>query len=181
MKYISILAVIVTMCLLFVGCGKNGNTQNPGTPVQNDSSNGAVEAEPQENIFRYNGAQMVLPADFSDYTLSPIASDYTFLYADAMKGIIGIEDMKEDIDPNVTSLESYAAYQAEKYDAEAVQTEGLWTLVYEDLTQNEPQMFICAFYETEDAYWTVKSYCTTDMFETFEAEMWDYVKSVTFE
>ena len=181
MKYISIIAVIVTMCLLFAGCGKNGDTQNSNTPVQNDSSNGVVETEPQENIFRYNGAQMVLPADFSDYTLSPIASDYTFLYADAMKGIIGIEEKKEEIDPAVTSLESYAAYQAAKFGTEAVQTEGFWTLEYEDFTQNEPQMLVCVFYETEDSYWIVKSYCTSDMFETFETVMWNYVKSVTFE
>ena len=181
MKYISILAVVLTMCLLFAGCGKNGENQDPNTPAQNIGSSGVEETEPQEHIFRYNGAQMVLPLDFSDYTLAPIASDYTFLYADAMKGIIGIEERKEEIDPAVTSLESYAAYHAAKFGGEAVQTEGFWTLEYEDLTQNEPQMFVCVFYETERAYWTVKSYCTSDTFETFETVMWDYVKSVTFE
>ena len=181
MKYISIIAVLLAMCLLFVGCKNSDQGSEPSQQVPTDPNGVPVETEPQELTFSYNGATVTLPGTFVDYTLMPLAADYTFLYAEAMVGLAGIEDLKEEVDPSVTSLETYAAYRANLVGGEAVQQDGLWTLTYEDLTQNEPQMLVCAFYETERGYWIIQSYCTSDVFENHQADMWNYVKAVTFE
>ena len=180
MKYISIIAVLLAMCLLFAGC-KDDPAQTPDTPVQTDGTGVPVETEPAEYTFSYNGATVTLPNTFTDYTLYPIAADYTFLYAEPLIGLCGIEDLKDEIDPSVTSLETYVAYRAGLVGGEAVQQDGLWTLTYEDQSQNEPQMMVCVFHETERGYWIIKSYCTSDVFAEHETDMWNYVKSVTFE
>lgn len=179
MKYVSIIAVLLAMCLMFAGC--KDKAQTDPTQLPTDNSGVPVETEPQEVTFRHNGAVVTLPSSFIDYTLMPLAADYTFLYGDSMVGLSGIEDLKEEIDPSVTSLETYVAYRANLVGGEAVQQDGLWTLSYEDLTQNEPQMLVSVFHETERGYWIIQSYCPSDVFETHQADMWNYVKSVTFE
>lgn len=181
MKYVSIIAVLLAMCLIFVGCKDNEQTDKPAEQTPIDAPAEPVETEPQEITFSNNSAIITLPATFTDYTEKPIAEGYAFLYGDAMVGLRGTEDQKTDLDESVTSLESYAAYQASVFGGEAVQQDNLWTLSYEDLSENEPQMLVCVFYETENAFWTVQSYCPSNVFEIHQADMWNYVKSVTFE
>lgn len=182
MKYISIIALLLTVCFLFAGC-KDGKQKgkNPLEQVPTLHGSLSVETEPQEVTFTHSGVTVTLPGNFQDYTELPLGEQYTFLYAEPFVGLIGIEDIKEDLDDNITSLEAYAAYQASVFGGEAVEKDGLWTLVYEDLTQNEPQKMVCAFYETEQAYWMIQAYCTSDTFETHEEAMWSYVKAPTFE
>ena len=181
MKYISIIAVLLAMCLVFAGCKDNEQTDKPAEQTPTAAPADPVETESQEVTFSNNGAVITLPGTFTDYTGKPIAEGYAFLYGEVMMGLRGIEDQKADMDESVTSLESYAAYQASVFGGEAVQQDNLWTLSYEDLSENEPQMFVCVFYETENAFWTVQSYCPSNVFENCQADMWNYVKAVTFE
>ena len=180
MKYIIVIAVLLAMCLLFVACKDKNQTDAP-SQVPTDNSGVPVETESQEVTFCYNGASVTLPNSFEDYTLLPLAADYTFLYGNSMVGLCGIEELKDEIDPSVTSLETYVSYRANLVGGQAVQQDGLWTLSYEDQTQNEAQMMVCVFHETERGYWIIQSYCPSDVFENHQADMWNYVKSVTFE
>ena len=179
MKKISIIAVLLAFCLLFAACKESAETPSTQTPT--DASGVPVETEPQEITFSRNGVTVTLPGNFTDFSEAPVGKPYAFLYADPLVGLFGIEESKETVDESVTSLETYAAYRASLVGGEAMEQDGLWTLSYEDNTQNEVQNMVCAFYETESAYWTIQSYCTWDCFETSEEVMWSYVKAVTFE
>ena len=181
MKKISIIAVILAFILVFTGCKGNNQADNASNPLPTDQSGVPIETEDGKVTYSYNGATAILPNTFTDYTTNAIGADYTFLYAEAYVGLGGIEEFKDELNENITSLDSYVSYRAELVGAEPAQENGQWTMCYEDMTQNEAQMVVCVFHETEESFWIIQSYCTSDVYSEHEAEMWNYVNSVTFE
>ena len=170
-----ILSVLFLVSILLVGCKK------PAPPAANPTVPTTVPAtEPPKVDFQRAGITLALPENFIDYSDYPMNQGYEFWYAGDYVGIFAIQESKDTIDESVTNLESYCAYQATVLGGEAAQNAGIWTFSYEDLTQNEPQTFICAVYETKDAYWMVKSYCPSDLYETHKEAMLSYVTAATF-
>ena len=179
MKYTSIFAILLIGCLLLVGCNNAEPVKETGSQIPNDQIN--EETEPQTVTFTRMDVTFTLPANFTDYSETPIGAPYDFLYAEAYIGLLGIIDVKEDLSEEINSLESYAASQASALGTQAEEKDGVWMALYEDLEQNEPQMYLCAFYETDTAFWTIKSYCTSDAYENNQDTMWSYVTAATFE
>ena len=179
MKYSGILAILLVGCMLLVGCNNSEPADN--TQSQNPIDQATEETQPQEVTYTRKGVRFTFPANFSDYSDFAFGQQYDFLYADAYIGVLGIEDVKADLSEEITSLEVYAANQASAFGTQAEQKDGIWTALYEDLEQNEPQMMVCAFYETENSFWTIKSYCTSDVFTENQDAMWSYVTAATFE
>lgn len=172
-KLLSIMLAVMLLCGVFTGCNSADEETLPATVPE--------ATEPEEKEFLKNGIQLTLPGDFSDYSDYPIGQAYTFLYAGPSDGVYGMEDSKASLPETVTDLASYAAYQATLLGGEAVQKDGVWTLTYEDLTRNEPETNLCAFYEGNDCYWTVTAYCPSRSYEENQEIMWGYVTAVTFE
>ena len=179
MKYMSILAILLIGCMLLVGCNQADSAG--ATQAQDPHADAPEETIPLEVTYSRKGVSFTLPSNFSDYSELPLGTQYAFLYAEPYIGIQGIEDVKADLSEEITSLEAYATEQAAAFGTQAEDRNGIWTAVYEDQDQNEPQMIVCAFYETETAYWTIQSYCTSDMFETNQDAMWSYVTAAAFE
>jgi len=174
-KLLTVVTVIFLLCGMFAGCNnaENAGTEAPDTIPQ--------ETEPPVQHFSKDGVNFTLPTEFKDHTGTPLATDCNFLYSDGYIGLLGIQGDKAAQPETVTDLATYAADQAAALGGEAVQKDGIWSLVYEDPSQNETQIYICAFYEAENCYWTIKAYCPADMQQTYEETMWDYVTSPTFE
>ena len=169
MRFIRILTLLLVMCLIFTGCKESKNPDS--------SSN-----ENQEAVdFSRDGVIFDLPEDFTDYSDSPLATNYVFLYASPTVGIYGLKDPSGGLDEEITSLETFVESIAQRYNTEATQKDGIWVISYEDLEQNEPQTIVCAFYEVGDMYWSICSYCPSDLFEDNSEAMWGYVTSVKFE
>lgn len=177
MKYIRIFAVLLAIGLLFAGCKENDEPQMtfPKIPYSQ------VGIAPTKVTYTHQGVTMELPKDFSDNTQTPSGKNYSFMYGAASMGITGEKVSKNELSEEITSLELFAADYAAALQAEALQKDGFWTVQYEDPSQNEPQMYVCAFYETEDAYWIITSYCPSQTFENYSQDMWQYVTSATFE
>ena len=173
-KIFAVLMVAMLLCGLFAGCNNSADEETlPATIPE--------ATEPEEKEFLKNGIKFTLPGNFEDYSQAPAGQEYTFLYAGPYNGVYGTEDSKASLPESVKDLASYAAHQATALGGEAVQKDGIWTLTYEDLTKNEPQMFVCAFYEGQDCYWTVTAYCPSQCYEEDQEIMWGYVTAVTFE
>lgn len=172
MKYIRILAVLLAMCLLFAGCKGSSDHKTPDELFD--------EEQPDADFSRC-GIVFDLPEDFTDYSNSPLATNYEFLYASPYVGIYGLKDHAGGLDEEINSFEIFVSKIAERYGTEATQKDGIWVMSYEDPEQNEPQMIVCAFYEVGDMYWSICSYCPSDLFEENGDAMWGYVTSVTFE
>ena len=174
-KILSVFLLLALLLTAFAGC-KAGETPETTAP-----SPLADPTEPGEQVFTKNGLKIQLPDFFTDYSDLPIGQGYSFLYAGPYNGVEGIEEKKADMPESVTDLASYAAHQQAIYGGELTQKDGIWTLVYQDPTQNETQTYVCAFYETDAGYWSVKAYCPEDVYATYEADLWSYVTAVTFE
>lgn len=176
-RIFTILSVLFLISILLVGCKKPDTpTENPSVPTQTT----VPATEPPRQSFERAGISLELPENFRDYSEYPMSQEYEFLYASDFVGIFAIQESKDTVNEAVTTLETYCTYQASVLSGEAAQNAGIWTITYQDLTQNEPQTYICAVYETEDAYWTVKSYCPSDLYETYKEAMLSYVTAVTF-
>ena len=170
MKYLRILILLLAFCLLFAGC-KNSDSHDPV-----DQTNTPTEAP-----FSRGGVRFDLPEDFSDYSELPLGQNYDFLYANSFIGIYGMKDNSGGLDEEISSLEAFVAVQAEKCGAEASKKDNCWVFSYEDLEQNEPQMIVCAIYQVGDYYWSIYSYCPSDLFESNSEAMWGYITSPVFE
>ena len=177
MKYIRIFVLLLAFCLLFAGCKKNDESKSNYPQITPDQ----IGSAPTEITFSHNGVSMTLPSSFSDYTDLPVAENYSFLYGASMVGIHGQEIGKDTVAEEITSLELYAADYASHMSGEAEQSEGIWTVQYEDLSENEPQMYVCALYETEDSYWIISAYCPSLVFEDYSQDMLESVTSAVYE
>ena len=166
MRFIRILTLLLALCLVFAGCGK--------------SDNPAIENQEPVDFGR-GGVIFDLPEEFTDYSDSPLAAHYVFLYASPYVGIYGLRDHSGGLDEEISSFEAFVQSIAQRYNTEATQKDGIWVISYEDLEQNEPQTIVCAFYEVGDMYWSICSYCPSDLFEDNSEAMWGYVTSVKFE
>ena len=129
-------------------------------------------------LFTRNGATLELPTKFFDYSESPIGVGHSFLYGSDVMGIMGDQYIKTRTESE--SLESFVQSQAELHRVQATQKDGFWTITYDDPTQNEPQIYICVFYETQSSYWIVSAYCPDRMFEDCCTDMWNYATNVLF-
>lgn len=169
MKTIRIIAVMLLLCLLLPGCKKAEDSQ----------STQPTAAQPTEPTpYARSGAVLELPGDFFDYSDTPLGEGHSFLYGNDLMGIMGDEYSKTETAAD--SLEAFAQSQAEMHGVEATQKDGFWTITYEDPNQNEPQIFICAFHETQSSYWIVSAYCPDRMLEDCQADMWKYATNVQF-
>lgn len=175
-KVLTIVTVIFLLCGVFAGCNNAETAPGTDSPVTVPQ-----ETEPPMQHFSRDGVNFTLPTNFKDHTDTPLAQDCSFLYSDGYIGLLGIQSDKAAQPETVTDLASYAADQAAALGGEAVQKDGIWSYTYEDPTQNETQIYICAFYEAENCYWTIKAYCTADMQQTYGETMWGYVASPVFE
>ncbi len=177
MKYIRIFTVLLAIGLLFAGCKKNDESKSNYPQISPDQ----IGIASTDNTFSHNGVSMTLPSSFSDYTDLPIGQEYSFLYGASTVGISGLEVSKDTVSEEITSLELYAADYANQMSGEATQKDGIWSVQYEDLSQNEPQTYICALYETENAYWIISGYCPSQVFEDYGQDMWVSIASAVFE
>ena len=172
MKYIRILVLALTFCLLFAGC-KN---DVPDIELPDDF----VE-EPTEAPFSRGGVTFDLPEDFSDYSDLPLGERYEFLYASSFVGVYGLKDIAGGLDEEISTFDAFAATLAENRGAEATKKDNYWIYSYEDLEQNEPQMVVCAIYEVGDCFWSIYSYCPSELFAEYSDAMWQYITTAVFE
>lgn len=169
MKYIRNLALLLALCLVFSGCGSSEKSDD-------------LAIENQEPVdFGRGGVILDLPEEFSDYSHTPLAEHYEFLYASPFVGIYGLKDHSGGLDEEISTFEAFTQDIAHRYNTEVIQKDGISVISYEDLEQNEPQMIVCAFYEVGEMYWSICSYCPSDLFAENSDAMWGYVTSVTFE
>lgn len=153
---VKILAVLMAVCLLFAGC----------------------KEKEAKNSFSKDGLYIAFPDIFTDYCDTPLAEDYDFLFAGDYVGVLGISESKKDMPETVTDLQSYAGYIAEGYNQQVTEKDGFLTVSYEDLEMNDPQMYVCVFVETENHYWSIRSYCMSDSYENNAEMMWKYITAV---
>ena len=174
MKQTALLLSVLLLLSVFL-CSCKQDKKDTMTPTAVSTIPQA--SEPTEPVhFDTEEVSFVLPGDFTDFTDSPFGQRYDFAYACDFVGVVGISQEKNQ----EADLAAYAAAYAAEKGSEAVQKDGFWSVTYEDLTQNEPQTFVCAFYETENKYWTVESYCPSILFENYAEDMWSYVISAKF-
>ena len=169
MKCIRNLALLLALCLIFSSCGSSETPEDL-----------AIENQEPVDLGR-GGVSLDLPEEFSDYSQTPLAEHYEFLYASPYVGIYGLRDHSGGLDEEISSFEAFVQSIAQRYNTEVIQKDGISVISYEDLEQNEPQTIICAFYEVGDMYWSICSYCPSDLFAENSDAMWGYVTSVTFE
>lgn len=174
-KILSVFLLLTLLLTAFAGC-KAGETPETTAP-----SPLADPTEPSELEFSKKGLKITLPGDFEDCTDRPAGQGYTFLYAGPSSGVSGKEEAKDQLPGDVTDLASYAAFRAEQYEAQAAQKDGIWYSVREDLSSNEPQTYISAYFEGDDCYWIVEAYSPSRDYLDDPGILWSYVTSVTFE
>ena len=174
-KILSVFLLLTLLLTAFAGC-KAGET--PETTVPSPL---ADPTEPSEVEFSKKGLKITLPADFEDCTDRPAGQGYAFLYAGPSSGVCGMEEDKDQLPGEVTDLASYAAFRAELDESEAAQKDGIWYSVREDLSSNEPQTYISAYFEGDDCYWIVEAYSPSRVYQEDPEILWSYVTAVTFE
>lgn len=168
-KVVTIFLVVLMLFSVFTGCKK----EEQSTPV--------TTVKPQTTglkTFTCNGLTMELPEKFYDYSDSPIGVGHSFLYGSDFMGIMGDEYKKSENE--FTSLDEFVQAQADAHSTQAAQKDGFWTITYEDPSQNEPQIYICTFYETQSSYWIISTYCPDIMLEDCQADMWNFATNVRF-
>ena len=161
------------MALLFSGCktknaGEGALNQNPAGDQSAMDSTGPDIAKP--------GIVLNLPEDFSEYTGISFAEKYDYLYAN---GQIGIGINRIGRTENYT-LEDYVNQEAGYYQADKVQKEGIWTVVYEDLDCNEPQTMVNVYYENGEDLWRLQGYCPSQCYDQYQKLIWQYITDVSF-
>lgn len=176
MKAFRILTVLLAICMLLCGCKDSHQQTNPSqSTAAGDIQSGE---ETQMQTLERNGVRFTLPSDFHDYSESPIGQGHDFLYGNDSLGIVGDKTAKEDA--GVASLMEFAAATAAQYGAETSQKDGVWTVSYEDPEANEPQSNLCVFYETEDSFWIIRTYCPTQILDSCREDMWHYATAAEF-
>ena len=168
-----LLIVFFTVCLLacgFAGC--KSNDSGVATPVD--------PTEPEKKTFKKNNLTIQLPVDFTDQSDMAYAKDYTFLYANSNTGVQGVEILKSSLPETIKDIKSFVESEAEKIGVTAEQKDNLWTITYVDeITNPDPERYVCAFYEGSESYWIVKAYCREDVYEAYKADLWAYVTATT--
>lgn len=181
MRFLNIFAFFLAMCMLLVGCKDTEKTDNTTQPATTQPT--VETTQPQEkvptHILERNGVRFELPMEFYDFSETKIGQDHGFLYGNDEMVIVGDKTKKDD--GSIASLEQFAAWKASEYGAEAVQKDGFWTVTYEDPEANEPQTNICVFYETQDAFWVIRTYCPSQILDICQADMWRYATAAEFQ
>ena len=175
MKAFRVLTVLLAICMLLCGC-KDSNQPSASQPTAAAEIPSGDEIQMQ--TLERNGVRFTLPSDFYDYSDSPIGQGHSFLYGNDSMGIIGDETAKEDA--GVASLMEFAEATAAQYGTKAVQKDGFWTVSYEDPEANETQSILCVFYETEDSFWIIHTYCPAQILDSCQEDMWHYATAAEF-
>ena len=174
-KILSVFLLLTLLLTAFVGCKAEDTPETTApSPLVDPTEPSAVE-------FSKKGLKITLPADFEDCTDRPAGRGYTFLYAGPSSGVSGMEEAKDLLPGEVTDLASYATFRAERYEVQAAQKDGIWYSVREDLSSNEPQTYISAYFEGDDCYWIVEAYTPSRVYQDDPEILWSYVTAVTFE
>ena len=174
MKNIGIFAVLLAACLLLAGCKGAENSADVDATIP-------VETQAPLTTWDRAGVTLELPENFNDCSDLPFGQQYEFLYSGSMLGIYGTKESKDTVSEGITDLASYSAHQAAAMNAEANTINGISIITYEIDTQDDPQTYVCAFYETETDYWTITSYCPSRMYEFYQETMLSYVTAATIQ
>ena len=176
MKKFGIFAVLFAFCLVFAGCK---GAEKPADAEATDPA--PIVTEPAIIDWNRSGATLKLPDNFNDCSELPLGQQYEFLYSGSMLGIYGIKESKDNVAEGITDLASYCSTKATALNAEIKEVNSIPTLTYEEDTQDDPQTYVCAYYETETDYWTITSYCPSIMHETYQETMLSYITSATIQ
>lgn len=171
-----ILVIAALFGILLSGC----NSQNsPVSPQQTKPNVQAVIpglTSPEIPKPQKLEIQLNLPEEFYAYTGMDVANGYDLLYSNGKMGIGAIRIPMQ----TVYTLEEYAVQDAEYYRTELTEKDGFWMLTYEDLEWNEPHTMVNVYYETEQNFWIVQSYCPSEDYALYETEIWQYLTGATF-
>ncbi len=171
-KVLCLFLIICLMSCVFAGC----NNADDGTPPAGPGN----PTEPTTKQFTKNNLTIELPGNFTDQSQFAYAKNYTFLYAGPHTGVQGIEYAKSSLPETVKDLKGFARYHAEEKGVQAEQKGNLWTMTYVDeVTDPDPERYVCGFYEGSESYWIVRAYCREDVYETYEADLWAYIAAAT--
>lgn len=174
-KAIKLLAILLTFCLLLTGC-ELGILKDAFEAANNGG---------KEKAFTNAGVTVTLTTSFLDFTNTATnTGKYPFIYASDSIGIIGVQENKAELFDSFEEmdLEGYANLISELYDLNtaAQQKDGFWMLTYETDAADEPQTFVCVFYETDADFWNIQGYCTTAKYAENQEAIWKYLTSVVF-
>ena len=175
MKKISIIAVVLALILVFVGCKDADKTdRNSGqTPV--DSTEIPEETEPREIVYERVGVSIRLPETFKDCSELPLGKKYDFLYASEMIGIYGTHIRKDDTAEGIVDLAGFCQQTAASVQGETKEHNGILTVSYVQDSQGEKDQYVCAFFETEIEYVIITAYCPERMYEFYQNDMLSYI------
>lgn len=146
-----------------------------------------TEPEPTETIPAMTGdisITLELPDDFLNYSNTEMSEGYNFMYANDNICLVGLQESKEELSLYFEEMDvaGYAELIAELYSTgnTAEQKDGKWTLSYTDDSTGESFTYICVFYDTGAHFWNLQAFCPTEQYETYEADIWQYLTNVTF-
>ena len=125
-----------------------------------------------------------LPDGFLNYSNTELSEGYAFMYANDDICLVGLQESKEELFLYFDEMDvaGYADLIAEIYStgSTAEEKDGKWTLSYTDDSTGEDFTYICVFYDTGEYFWNLQAFCPTEQYETYEADIWQYLTNVTF-
>ena len=153
MKRLFCLAIVISLCFCSL-CGCGDDTK----------------------VYGKDGLSLTLPAYFEDKSSESYASDYTFLYTYGGTGFLGICEKRSDFPEGYGNmdLEAYGKFVIFGNDlsCELEKKDGFYTFSYEKDAPEGNLTYVAIVLESEDAFWTVQSYCVTSFYKENASFMW---------
>ena len=136
---------------------------------------------PAEQEIVCNDLTLVLPATFADFSENGVKEGLAFNYADVDVGVCGSFEGKSYLVQYIPDI------TPEKYAELFLQTNSMASQV--EVVDTIPRFtynaagytYLCGVFESDENFWVVQAYCKQDDYSAHEADMWNYICSVSVE
>lgn len=155
MKKLIILALILCVCLS--GCAHEA-------------------ADPS---YAFEDLSIQIPEDYINLTGEDFAQGLQFVFGKDPIALNGLREEKATFAAYglQLDLEDYGNLlrKANNVQGELKRTDGIWNFSYDA----KGFTYVVTLWETEEAFWTVQSYCPTENYSEVKDQMWKILSSVT--
>ena len=130
----------------------------------------------KEATFTIQDLSLSVPASFIPLHGDPAFADYDFLFSDGKVTVAGIREDKALL-PELT-LETFGqlVIHAHELDCQLLESDGITFFNYE---AGDPAFtYTVSVWETENAFWSVQTYCKSEDYAAVREDMWQLLRSV---
>lgn len=139
--------------------------------------------EAQPKTFTAEGMSVTLTDGFTKRSVD----GFTVAYDSKDVAVLALKESFADFQGIELTLKEYADLvrqsNASRNPTAVVEKDGLYTMEYSFFNEeeNETYKYLCAMYESEDAFWMVQFACKADAYDSLSDTLLTYAKSVSFD